>query len=103
MLSADSGEAGVFRKETVTRMNRIGICDFCSGDDTRDIQIRITAGRRADTYCFISKTHVQTFFIGSRVNCNSANTHLLTGTDNPQSNFSTIGNQNFLEHTFYWV
>jgi hypothetical protein len=69
----------------------------------RYIQVRIKAGRLAYTYSFIGKPDMQAVLICSRVDRNGLDTHLTTGTDDPEGDLSSVGNQYLFKHlTILW-
>jgi hypothetical protein len=41
---------------------------------------------------------MQTLTVGSGINCNCADVHFLTGSDNTKRNLSAVGDQDFFEH-----
>ena len=64
-------------------MNSICIGNFNSRHEMRNVEVRITALRFADTNCLICKFYMQTIAIGCGVNSYSFDTHLTTSTNNP--------------------
>src|SRR5437763_9583816 len=46
-LPANFREVGVFRKETVARVNGFNVGNFSSADETIDLKVTIRGGRRA--------------------------------------------------------
>ena len=53
------GELCILRQKSVSRMNGVGVGDFCCGENTRNIEIAFLTCRRADTYCFIGKSYME--------------------------------------------
>ena len=98
VFGANAREIGVLREESISRMDRIRIGYFRSGDDSRDVQIGLGALGRSDANSFISKPNVQAVGISSRVNSDCFNAHFLTSPNHAECNFPAIGNQYFLEH-----
>ena len=92
------GEVGVFRQQTVAGMDGVHVGDFRRADDRRDIEIALRQLRRTDADGFIGKAHVQRVAISFAVNGDGADAQLFAGTNDPQGNFSAIGDQDFLEH-----
>ena len=79
-------------------MNGIGIGDFYCRHDARNAEVRLSRGRGSDTHSFVSEAYVQTFAVGSRVDCYRLDTHLAAGTYNAESNFAAVGNEYFFKH-----
>ena len=79
-------------------MDGIGIGNFGSGNNIRDIQVRMCTQWRTDTNSFIGEFDMQTIYIGFRVYGYGFNAHFFTGSDNPQRYFSSIGYEYFLKH-----
>src|SRR5512133_1570124 len=57
-------EVGIFRQESVSGMNRLSICQFCSTDNGIYIEIAQCTGSRSDTYALISQLDVQGMAVG---------------------------------------
>src|SRR5438270_844099 len=82
-------------------MNRIHVADFGRAQDSIDLEIAVRTWRRADANRLISKLNMKRIDIGIGINREGANAKFLAGADNPQRNFTAIGNQNFLKHA--WI
>ena len=93
---------GILREESITRMNRINIADFGRAHNPIDFQIAFKAGRRTDADGFIGELDVERIDVCFLIDSESANAEFLTGANHPQGDFSTISNENFLEHYFSW-
>ena len=79
-------------------MNRIHIHDLGGADYRRNIQITPSAFRWPNANGAVSKAHMKAVAIRLRVHCDRGNAQVFARADNPQRNFATIGDQNFLEH-----
>ena len=90
---------GVLGQKTIARMNRFGLGHFRRGDQCGHIQITLRRRRRPDTHSFVSQLHVFRFTIGLGVNHHGFNPHFTAGPLNPQSNFTSIGDENFFKHS----
>ena len=55
---------GVFGQKPVARVNGIGVGDFGCRDDIWNTQVRLPAGRWANTHGFVGKTHVEAVAVG---------------------------------------
>jgi hypothetical protein len=81
-------------------VNGIGIRDLCRGHQVWYVQIGIDTGGTTNANSLIREFHVKAVFIGSGINRNGLDTHLPTGSDDPQRDLTTIGDQYFLEIYF---
>ena len=91
-------ELGVFREETIARVNRFSTRLFAGSDDLVDHQIRFFRRSRADADGFVSQFDVTGRRIGFRVHGNGFDAHLAGSFDNATGDFAAVGNQDFLEH-----
>ena len=98
--SVDHGlrKFGVFREETIARMDSLGSAGLCRGDNLLTHQIALTRRRRPDMHCLVGFPHMQRLSISIRIDCNRANAHVARGTDNPASNLAPIGDEEGLNH-----
>ncbi len=95
---ANLGEVSAFRQEPVSRMNRLGAGDFCSGNDARHVEVTVRAAGRADAHGLVRKAHVKRVPVGFGIDRHRLNPQLLAGADYPQGDFTAIGNQDLLKH-----
>src|SRR5579871_543488 len=95
---ANLGEVGILAEKAIPRMDGVNVGDFCRADYSGNIQIALRGARRPDAYRFIGKAHMERITVGIAVNRYSADSQLLACANHAQSNFATIGNQNFFEH-----
>ena len=95
---ADLGEVGIFAEETVAWMNGIDIADFCGADDAIDFQIGLGAGGWADADGFVGELDVERIDIGFGVNGESFDAEFFAGADDAESDFASIGDENFFKH-----
>jgi hypothetical protein len=98
VFAADLGETGVLGQESVTGVDGVRIRDLGGGHDMRNVEVRIKTGRLADTNGFVGEFDVQTFFICRRVDRDGLDAHLATGTNDPESDLSSVGNQYLFKH-----
>ena len=88
----------IFGKESVTGMNRIYALCFCQCDDFTDSQISLNgAFSDADLVRLIGLCTKQRIFILFGVNGYRTDAKLLTCTNDPDCNFTSVCNQNTLE------
>ena len=64
----------------------------------RDLQVRITRGRRANAHVVIGESDVQRFAIGIRVDGHGRDLELAAGADDAQRDLAAVRDQDFLEH-----
>jgi hypothetical protein len=79
-------------------MDGLRTCRFGGVDDPVNLQIALGGRGGADQVRLIGHPYMEGGSIGFGVNRDSADAHLATGTDHPNSDLSTIRNQNLLEH-----
>ena len=86
------GKIGVFRKETVARMDGFGIGDFGRADDGRNIQIALTGWRGSDADGFVGQFDIFGIAVGFGVYGHGFDTEFAAGTLNTQRYFTAIRN-----------
>ena len=96
--SAHLGEMIVFRQKSIPRMNRLHIRDLRGRDDAGNIQITFRRRGVADADRLIRQLQISRVFVRRRINHRRLHAHLPAGADDPQCDFSAIGNQNFRKH-----
>ena len=94
MFFNDLRKMGVFGQKTVSGMDRIGAGDLASGDQGRNVQIGLGAGRWADADAFVSKPNMHGVDVSGRMRRNSLNTHFAACALDAQCNLTPIGDQN---------
>jgi len=102
IFDACLGEFRVLRQESVTWMNRIGACYLGRGDESRDVEIRLTRGRRSDADIVVGEAHVQRLAIGFGVDGDCLHTEFLARTNYTQRDLAAVRNKNLVEHR-YWI
>ena len=99
---ANLREVGVFREETVARMDGIDVGDLGRADDAVDLQVAIGAGRRADADGFVGELNVERIDVGLGENSDGFYAEFAAGPQNAQGNFATIGDEDFSKHRGYF-
>ena len=79
-------------------MNRIRIADLGRADDAVNLQVALVARPRPDADCLVGKLDVERIHIRLRVNCKRLDALLLAGADDPEGDFATVRDEDFLEH-----
>ena len=79
-------------------MDGVYIGNFGGADNGGNIQITLRKLWRTYADGFIRKAHGKGIAVGFAVNSDRLNAQFLAGANHPQSNFTAIGYQDFLEH-----
>ena len=95
---AHLGEGGVLGQEPVARVDRLAVGDGRRGDDRRDVEIAQARGVGPDADRLVGHAHGQRVRVGLRVRQHRADAELAAGADDPQRDFTTIGDQDLVEH-----
>ena len=96
--AADFVEVGVFGEESVAWVDRIGLAQFGSGDDTVDAQVAIHRLGRSDAEGLVGQFEVLGASIGFAEDCDGFDTEFFAGADYAQSDFATVGDKYATEH-----
>src|SRR5574343_1041144 len=91
-------EVGVFREETVPRVDRFGIRHFGRRDNGRHVQVAVFGSGRSDTDRLIGQLHVFGITVGFRVYDHGFDTQQAAGALDAEGNLPPVGNQNLFEH-----
>src|SRR5690606_11806869 len=95
---ADRGEIGIFAQKTISWMDSVGAGDFTGSDNVWDLQIGFYRRGLSDTNSLIGLMHMQSVRIPLRIDGDCLESKIMTGPDDPDSDLSTICNENFM-HT----
>ena len=87
----------IFRQEAITGMDSIGVSDFTSCDDCRDIQIAIRRAIRANADRFVCEFDMHGVSVSFGMDGDSGNAHFFAGAMNTQCNLAAIGDEDFFE------
>ncbi len=98
MLLDLRGEVGVFGHEAIAGVDRVRSGQRGGGQDRGDVQVAVLGLRRADADGLIGKAHGHGAGVRRRMDGDGADAHLSAGANDPQGDFSTVGDQDFLEH-----
>src|SRR5206468_12384046 len=79
-------------------MNRIHVSNFSGAYYRWNVEITLGKLRRPNADGLVGETNVQRIPVGIAIDRNRADAQLLAGAYDPQSNFATIRDQDFLEH-----
>ncbi len=93
------GKVGVFRKEAVAGMDRLGIGHLRRADDGGNIEIAVRRLRRPDAHRFVGEFHVLGFGIGLGMDDDGLDAHLAAGALDAQGDFAAVGDQDLLKHS----
>src|SRR6267142_1491150 len=95
------GKVRILRKEAVSRMDGIHICNFRGADDLRNIQITFAAAGGPDAHGFISKSYVERIPVGLGIDRNRTDSQFLASANHAQGDFPAIGYQNLVKHRIW--
>ena len=90
--SANFSKVSVFRKEAIPWMNGLNISNFSSADNSGDVKVAFSRVGRADANGLVCKCQIGCIAISFAVNSDDFDPHIFTGTNNTESDFTTIGN-----------
>jgi hypothetical protein len=91
-------QVGALGQEPVAGMNRVGAGDLRRADHRRHVQITVRASRRSDADVLVRKFDVERVLVGLGVHGDRLDAELAARIDDPQGDFATIGDENFLKH-----
>ena len=91
-------EVGVLRQKTVARMDRFDVAHFGGANDAVDFEVALRGLGRPHADRLVGQFEIRAAPVRFAKDSHRLNTHLATGTDDPQSDLSTIGNQDTLVH-----
>ena len=91
-------EAAVLTQEPVARMDRVGVGDLRSSNDPIRVEVTLACDGFADADRLIGQFDVARIPIGLGVDRDGFDTEGLAGTNDPQGNLSSIGDQDPTEH-----
>ncbi len=92
------GKLRVFGEKAITGMDGLCAASFRCGDYLVDGEIAVFARRRANVVCLIGISDVESQTIRVGINGDRRNIHLFACAHDPDRDFTTVGNQNLLEH-----
>ena len=98
--AADLGEVVVLGEKPVAGMNRLHVGDFRGRDDARDVQVRLRRRRFADADRLVRQLQIRRLPVGSGINDGRLDAHFAAGADDPQCDFSAVGDEDLREHRF---
>ncbi len=98
VLCENVGEARILGEEAIARMDSVRAGNFASRNDRGDVEITVARRRRADAYAFVGQLDVHRVLVGSRIDSHCRNPELLGRAQYPQCDFSSVRDQNLIEH-----
>ncbi len=100
-LVARPREPGVLGEEAVAGMDGLGAAPQSGLDDDRLVQIGLLGGRRPDAVRLVRETHVDRVPVGFAEHRHRAHALLVKGTDHPDRDLTSIGDQNLAKRGFH--
>jgi hypothetical protein len=91
---ADLCEVDVFGKEAIAGMDSVDVGDLGGTDDAGDTEITFGRIGRTNTNGFVGEPQIGRFAVSFRIDNNRLDTELSAGSDNPQSYFAAVGDEN---------
>jgi hypothetical protein len=110
--STDKGQAGnfagfgkirIFGKETVAGVDGLCAGALCGGHELFNVEVALGRLGLPEKHGFIRLQDMQAKGIGLGIDGDSENPHFLTGPDDPEGDFSSVGNQYFFEHLRFTI
>ncbi len=98
-LGARLGKTLALRQEAIARMDAIRAGLLGRLQDQIGEQIALPRRRRPEPHRLIRHQHMRAARIGIRIDRDRRDPHLLGGAHHPAGDFTTIGDQDFLEHS----
>ncbi len=95
---AGGGEFGILAEEPVARVDGFGAMAARGIENAVDPQVAFRRGRGPHVAGLIGHANVQRRAIRVRIDCHRGDAHFAQGANDPDGDFSPIGNQNFAEH-----
>jgi hypothetical protein len=81
-------------------MDGVGVGDGGRGQQCRRVEIAFRGRGLADAHAFIGEAHVHGVGVGGGMDRHGADSHFLAGAVYPQRDFTPVGNQDLVEHTW---
>ena len=98
MLGANSREPRILRKESVARVNRVGVGDFCRCNQMRNLEVAVARWGWADANGLVGEPNVQGVAVGLGIHGYRFNTHLSAGANDAHRYFTPVGDEDFINH-----
>jgi hypothetical protein len=80
-------------------VNGVHVCDFRRADDAIGAQVAVGTFGPADANCLVGELHVERLDVSFGIDRQGLDTHFATGTNDPERDFTAIGDENLLNHT----
>ena len=100
-LCARIREVGVLREKSIARMNAVAAGRLGDGQNRVLIQIALCRRRGADAHGARRKLHMQRLGVRFGVHRHGLHAKLPAGAQNPQRDFTPVGDQHTLQHGLY--
>ena len=95
---AGFGECGIFRKEAIAWMDRIGAAVTRGANDASDVEVAVARGRRPDRDCAVGNFHMQCIGVCFRIHGNCGDAHAPCRAGDAAGDLAAIGNQQGAKH-----
>ncbi len=91
---------GVLRQKSVAGMDGLDIPQFRGADDAIDAEVAVDGGGGADAVGFVGQRQVVRPAVSLREDADCFDAHFTAGADHAQGNFTAVGDQNPLKHSW---
>ena len=98
VLLENVGETRVLGEKTVAWMNGVRAGDLARRNDRGNVEIAVTRRRRTDAYALVGELDVHRVPVGGRIDRDGRDAELLGRAHDPERDFATVGDQDFIEH-----
>ena len=97
MALDDLGELGILGEEAVAGMDGVGMDDLGRRDDVGDVEVGFGRRRRTDTDGLVGQAHMHRIRVGSRVDCDRLDAHLVAGAVDSERDLAAVGDQQLVD------
>ena len=98
VFGAELGEVGIFREESVARVDGLGAGLFRGGDERRHVEIAVVRGGGAYGDGLVGEPHMKRVTVGGRVDGDGLDAHFEARADDAYRDLASIGDENFVKH-----
>ena len=100
-LGDGPGEVGVLGEEAVAGVHAVGAAALDDVEDLVGLQVALGGGLTAQGVGLVGEADVQGVAVEIAVDGHGGDAHLLAGTDDTDSDFAPVGDQNLCEHAIW--
>ena len=97
-LRQTSAKCGILGEKAIAGMDRLHVADLRRANDPVDQQVAFGGGAPADAIGLVGEGEVLGAAVRFTENRDGLDAHFAAGTDNPQGDFTPVGDENSLKH-----